>query len=144
MEKQEKSKREDPELIVRPMKGVVMGKRVETGIATIEDLDKMFKGQIVVFYTRGIYAAGLVENIKTETREREAPYTKEKHTTSFLMFVLAAPQTLPPFTPSFSIDQFTGITVRLLGSQISYWLDGFDPVNRSVIVIKRTRESAKQ
>ena len=129
---------------MKSTQGTVMGDKVETGIARIDDLERLFKGRIIVFYTRGIYASGLVQSIKTETRPMPNHYSGETKPMSFLMFVLATPHTDPPFTPSFSIDQFTGVTVRLLGSQTSYWIDGFDPINRSVIVIKRTRESAEQ
>ena len=133
-----------PEVKIDTSSGEILGKRVETGIVPIEDIDSLVAGESVVFYSRGIYAAAVVESVTIKTRGMTDTSTGEDHTTHFLMFIMkSAPKAegdTEEIVPSVSIDQHAGIMFRIMGTPIEYWIDGFDPETRKVIIIKRAKE----
>ena len=133
-----------PEIKVDNSKDDILGKRVETGIVPIEDIDFLVAGESVVFYSRGIYGAAMVESVVIKTRSTKDTSTGEDHTTHFLMFLMKSASNAGGKTeeidPSISIDQHAGIMFRIMGTPIEYWIDGFDPETRKVIIIKRAKE----
>ena len=134
-----------PEIKIDASSGEILGKRVETGIVPLEVIRDLVAGKNIVFYSRGIYAAAVVESVTIKTRGLKDASTDEDHATHFLMFLMkSAPKAedeTEEIVPSVSIDQHSGIMFRIMGTPIEYWIDGFDPETGKVILIKRAREA---
>jgi hypothetical protein len=134
-----------PEIKIDASSGEILGKRVETGIVPLEVIRDLVAGKNTVFYSRGIYAAAVVESVTIKTRGMKDTSTGEDHETHFLMFLMkSAPKAegeTEEIVPSVSIDQHAGIMFRIMGTPIEYWIDGFDPETGKVILIKRAREA---
>jgi len=120
-----------PQIKITSSSGRVYDAEVETGIVDLVDIEDLVAGQNVVFSSKGLLISASVKSVDIVSRDD----------LQFLRFITESAGDQDEIKPSVYIDKYTGIGFRLLDTDTEYWIDGFDPDAKKVILIKRTRDN---